>query len=593
MIFRIALAQMNPVVGDIRGNAKKILNDIRRAKSASADIILFPELALSGYPPEDLLLKPQFIHECEQQLEVIARQVKNIVAVIGLPIIESDSYNAAAVCTDSEAGEVYRKICLPNYGVFDEQRYFAAGNEVIVLDIDGGRFGLTICEDLWLSDGPFTDCVAEGGAHVILNISASPFHAAKTADRERMLMQRASDIGAYIAYCNMVGGQDELIFDGCSCVIDPDGKVIARAPSFSTDLLLADINIDTAIRHKLRDPRHREPNTQVSPFAKPVSISPVPYGVRTKKAPIQTRIESISDKADLTIAGIVTGIKDYASKNGFTKALIGISGGVDSALVAALACKSLGADNVLGLFMPSKFSSTESAVDARALADNLGLELIDTPIQDTVESFEKTLSPLFEGKARDVTEENIQARVRGTILMAVSNKFGHLLLATGNKSEMSVGYATLYGDMAGGFAPIKDLPKTTVYEICHRLNEEAQGDTIIPNRIIEKAPTAELRENQKDSDSLPDYDILDKILHLYVEQEISFDQIVEEGFDPVVVSQVIRMVNAGEYKRRQAPPGAKITSLAFGKDRRIPITNHFGRIEAPSAIPVRDSKDND
>ena len=593
MKFRIALAQMNPVVGDIRGNSKKITGEIRRAKSAGADIVLFPELALSGYPPEDLLLKPHFIYECDKQLNQIAAEVKDIVAIIGLPIIDSNSYNAAAVCAQGETVEVYRKICLPNYGVFDEQRYFAAGSEVVVLDIDGGRFGLTICEDLWHSAGPYMECVTRGGAHAVLNISASPFHADKTADRERMLIQRAVDVGAYIVYCNVVGGQDELLFDGCSCVIDPDGKVIARAPAFQTDLLLADIDIDVAIRHKLRDPRQRETTALVSsPFVEPTTITPVPFKRRAKKTPTTTVVEAIADKIDLTIMGIETGIKDYTRKNGFTKALIGISGGVDSALVAALACKSLEPKNVLGLFMPSKFSSAESAEDAAALAKNLGFELAETPIQEAVECFEKTLSPIFAEKARDVTEENIQARVRGTMLMAVSNKFGHLLLATGNKSEMSVGYATLYGDMCGGFAPIKDLPKTLVYELCRRLNDKA-GNDFIPQRILDKAPTAELRENQKDSDTLPEYDVLDRILHRYIEQEMSFENIVEDGFDPLTVGQVIRMVNAGEYKRRQAPPGVKITSLAFGKDRRIPITNHFGRIEAPSAIPVRNVKKND
>ncbi len=593
MNFRIALAQINPTVGDLRGNANMILDRITEAKSAAADIVLFPELALSGYPPEDLLLKPHFIHDCEQQLDRIAREIGDIVAVVGLPYIDDDSYNAAAVCSNGGVRDIYRKIYLPNYGVFDERRYFAPGGDIIVLDIGGGLFGLTICEDLWISDGPFTDCVYDGGAHVILNISASPFHAAKTADRERMLVQRAADVGAYLAYCNMVGGQDELIFDGCSCVIDPSGRVIARAPAFQPDLLIADINIDSVIRHKLRDPRHREPMSNANPFAKSVVFTPIDHEIRADKPAIDTKIVSIGDKTDLTIAGVVTGIKDYAAKNGFSKALIGISGGVDSALVAALACESLGAENVLGLFMPSIFSSRESAEDAHALADNLGFELVDAPIMDVVESFEKTLAPLFKGRQRDVTEENIQARVRGMLLMAVSNKFGHLLLATGNKSEMSVGYATLYGDMAGGFAPIKDLPKTTVYAICERLNEKAGDREIIPRRIIEKAPTAELRDHQKDSDSLPEYDILDRILQLYVEQEVPSAQIVREGFDPQVVGQVIRMVNAGEYKRRQAPPGVKITSLAFGKDRRIPITNHFVRNEAPAVTLAREIKDDD
>ncbi len=585
MKLRVACAQINVTVGDIPGNQAKILDYLGRAKKEGAHIVLFPELAISGYPPEDLLLKPHFIRACEDCLYTVAEEADGIIAVVGVPLLDEDVFNVAAVCAEGEVGLAYRKILLPNYGVFDERRYFSAGEESTVITLDEARLGLTVCEDVWSGDGPHVDCVLGGGAQAILNISASPFHIHKTADRDRMLCQRAFDNGAFFIFCNLVGGQDELVFDGASCVIDQAGRVIARAPTFREDLLLADVDLSAALKGRLRDGRHREAAQNSRLIARPLTVTPVPLGDQPKGEDVSPSIVPIPDDLPQTLIALEMGFRDYVLKNGFSKVVLGISGGVDSALVAVLACRALGKDNILGVFMPSKFSSEESRVDAEALAENLGLELKRVPIDGVVAAFEKMLEVLFKGREPDVTEENLQTRIRGNILMAISNKLGHLLAATGNKSEMSTGYATLYGDMSGGFAPIKDVPKTMVYALCRLINEEA-GKELIPRRVLSKEPTAELREDQKDTDTLPEYEVLDAILALYVEQEMSFGQVVAHGHDPATVGKVIRMVNASEFKRRQAPPGLKITPVALGKDRRIPITNHFGRVEVPTAVAV-------
>lgn len=576
MTLRIACAQINPVVGDIAGNRDKILDYLRRARATSAHVVLFPELAVAGYPPEDLLLKPHFVGACEDAVHAVAAETDGVCAIVGTPVLEQDVFNAAAVCAGGEIGHVYRKIHLPNYGVFDERRYFRPGSELGLLSIAGHTLGLTICEDIWIADGPHVDCVTRGRARVILNISASPFHAEKTEQRERMLCQRAADSAAFVVFCNLVGGQDELIFDGVSCVIDPEGHVIARAPAFKEHLLVVDIDPSRAFQARLRDPRNRDHAANGAPSAPPVVV-PIDESTSASVAP--PALVPIPDRTDLLLSALTLGIRDYVRKNGFSSVLIGMSGGVDSALVAALACRALGADHVFGLFMPSRFSSDASREDAEALAANWGFPLETISIESILGAFTEALAPLFTGRAPDITEENIQARIRGVLLMAASNKFNRLVLTTGNKSEMGVGYATLYGDMCGAFAPIKDVAKTRVYELCRRINDEAGRDAI-PQRVLTKEPTAELRENQRDSDALPVYDVLDGILELYVEQERTLGRIVEAGFDRAVASRIIRLVNTSEYKRRQAAPGIKITPLAFGKDRRQPITNRFGTFEA-------------
>ncbi len=579
MTVRIACAQINPVVGAVSENRDRILDGLSRARDAGADLVLFPELAIAGYPPEDLLLKPHFVEMCERALADIAAEARGIVAIVGTPVFDQDVYNAAAVCADGEVGLVYKKVHLPNYGVFDERRYFHAGESADVITLRGEGFGLTICEDIWVTDGPYVDAAVTGRASAILNISASPFHARKTEQRERMLRQRAVDNGVFVIFCNLVGGQDELVFDGVSCVIDVEGNVVARAAAFEEQLLITDLDLERASHGRLRDPRHRDASPARRAHAAPVRVTPVPVVGTRPSNPVEPVVEAIPDTTDLLLRALTTGVGDYVRKNGFTGVLVGISGGIDSALVAAIACRALGPENVWGVFMPSRFSSDDSLEDSQALAAELGFRLTTIPIEDAFGAFGDALRPVMGDRPPNTTEENIQARIRGVLLMALSNQFGHLVLATGNKSEMSVGYATLYGDMCGAFAPIKDVSKTRVYDLCRRVNELAESD-LIPARILTKAPTAELRENQKDSDSLPEYAVLDDILEMYVEEELSLAQMVERGADRETASWVIRQVGRSEYKRRQAAPGVKITPLAFGKDRRLPITEGFGRFES-------------
>lgn len=567
--MRVACAQINTVVGDLDGNAERVRDAIRRAHDHGAAIVLTPELAITGYPPEDLLLRPSFADASRAALEDLAREVTGGVAIVGFVEHDEDVHNAAAVIADGEVQAVYRKRFLPNYGVFDEARYFRAGTEPIVLDIAGARVGIVICEDIWYS-APVAGDLAEAQLDLVACISSSPFHLAKGAGRERMLQTRAYDSSAALAYCNQVGGQDDLVFDGRSVVIDPAGELIARSPVFEEDLLIADIPLDLAAGRRLREPllRRLPANGDPSPVRIRTGALPVPDGATSGIAPMP------SLEGELW-AALVTGVRDYVGKNGFPGVVIGLSGGIDSALTAAIAVDALGADRVRGVAMPSVFTSGQSTGDAQVLADSLGIRMDIIPIAPVVDAFEAQLADVFEGRPRDVAEENLQARVRGTLLMAISNKHGDMVLATGNKSEMSVGYSTIYGDMAGGFAPIRDVSKTWVYRLSSWRNQDA-GREVIPEATIVRPPTAELRPDQLDSDSLPDYGVLDPILEAYIERDLPPEALVERGFPADAVARVAALVDRAEYKRRQGPPGIKTTPRAFGRDRRMPITNRFG-----------------
>jgi NAD+ synthase (glutamine-hydrolysing) len=572
--IRIALAQINPTVGDFAGNTAKIISSVERARDLGADIVALPELSLPGYPPEDLLLKPQFIAANLKALDQIVAASTGIVSIVGFVDRTSDIHNAAAVICDGELKGVYHKNFLPNYGVFDEYRYFDAGQSAPLFAYGDALIGVNICEDIWYPGGP-TQAQALAGAQLIINISASPYHAGKGRDRERMLATRAEDNAVALAYVNLVGGQDELVFDGQSLIIDERGHIIARGELFEEDLVVADINIERVFKERLHDPRRRQERIDVATAG--VSVE----RINLRDQPFERqkpRIESQRAKRvtlpEEVYQALVVGARDYVRKNGFKNVVIGLSGGIDSALTACIAVDALGAEHVTCVFMPTRYSSNESARDAEQLARNLGVAYHVIPIEETFKQYLKMLEPAFAGTPMGVAEENIQARVRGNILMALSNKFGALVLSTGNKSETSVGYCTLYGDMAGGFAVIKDVPKTLVYELAEHVNRRGEKP-IIPEFIITRPPSAELRENQTDQDSLPPYDILDAILELYVEEDLSAEAIIAEGFDEKTVRWVIRQVDINEYKRRQAAPGIKITPRAFGRDRRMPITNKF------------------
>ncbi|MBI5049011.1 MAG: NAD+ synthase [Deltaproteobacteria bacterium] len=580
-IIRIAMAQINPTVGDLSGNARKILTFIDKAKGADADLVVFPELAISGYPPEDLLLKPQFVADNISHLKTIAHKTKDITAVIGFVDSKEDIYNAAAVIHKGEVVDIYHKMFLPNYGVFDEDRYFQAGTTPLNVVLKDVTIGIGICEDIWYPEGP-ARAQAIAGAEIIVNINASPYHMGKARFREEMIGTRASDNGVIVAYDNMVGGQDELVFDGQSMIIDEKGIVIARGKAFEEDLIVADLDVEDIFRARLHDPRRRKERIAFEKEGKGVReiILHDKRTIRLKK-PIPARKISMPEPLQEVYNALALGTRDYVKKNSFDHVMIGLSGGIDSSLVAVVAVDAIGKKNVTGVFMPSQYSSKTSKEDAEALAKSLGIELFTVPIQNIFEDYLKTLSPAFRKKKPDVTEENIQARIRGNILMAISNKFDWLVLTTGNKSEMSVGYATLYGDMAGGFAVIKDVPKTLVYKLAEYINrlktQDSRLKTVapIPERVLTKAPTAELRPNQTDQDTLPPYDILDSILKAYVEDDKGFQDILDMGFDEKTVKKVIKMVDASEYKRRQSPPGIKITPRALGKDRRMPITSKY------------------
>ncbi len=575
-MLRIALAQINARVGDIEGNLNKVLRYLSSAKDSGVDILCFPELSITGYPPEDLLLKPNFINDSIDAVQEVRRAAKNITVILGYPDRKEDIYNAAAIIHDKKLIDVYHKRYLPNYGVFDENRYFQSGVRAPVYKLDDVIFGVNICEDIWYPGDPTRRQALLGDAQIIINISSSPYYASKVASRERMLMTRARDNSVNVVFCNMVGGQDELVFDGHSVVIGESGDILARAKSFEEDLLIADINVNRVFRSRIHDPRRRKERHALEAHLEKAEVIEVEgrKSKHTTKPPVKSRIEKFNNKEEEILRALVLGTKDYVTKNGFKKVAIGLSGGIDSALVAAVAVEALGNDNVIGVTMPSRYSSKGSVSDSEKLAQNLGIELINIPIEKAFNSYHEMFSSVFKGKKQGTAEENLQARIRGNILMALSNKFGWLVFTTGNKSEMSVGYCTLYGDMAGGFAVIKDVPKTVVYKLSNFYNV-SKGSEVIPSSILTKPPSAELRADQLDTDSLPPYDVLDPILKAYVEDDLGIDEIVSQGFKRSMVKKIIKMVDQNEYKRRQAPPGIKITARAFGKDRRFPITNLY------------------
>ncbi len=566
------MAQINTTVGDLSGNAAKVASFSEKARKLGCDLILFPELCITGYPPEDLLLKPKFIDDNIDCLNNLSRRIKGVTAVVGFVDRKEDIYNGAAIVHGGRVVEVYHKMYLPNYGVFDEQRYFQAGTTPVNFVLDEITVGVGICEDIWYPEGP-ARAQSLAGAQVIVNINASPYHMGKAWIREEMLITRAMDNEVIIAYNNAVGGQDELVFDGQGMIINEQGKIIDRGKPFEEDLIVADLNIDSTIMARLHDPRKREEKLKAP--AEGVRKITLEAEKKRKVKPVLAKrnIEPL-EKTEEILEALVMGTRDYVEKNGFKHVVIGLSGGVDSSLVASVATLALGRGNITGVFMPSRYTSTESREDAHELAQNLGIELITVPIDEIFESYLVTLKKPFKGKKPDITEENIQARIRGNILMALSNKYRWLVLTTGNKSEMSVGYATLYGDMAGGFAVIKDVPKTLVYELSRWINSRGKR-AVIPGRVLTKAPTAELKPNQTDQDTLPPYEMLDKILKAYVEEDKSLEEIALLGFKKAAVKKVLRMVDLSEYKRRQAPPGVKITPRALGKDRRMPITNGY------------------
>lgn len=575
--LRIALAQINPTVGDIEKNTSKILDYLKKAKISGVHLIAFPELSITGYPPEDLLLKNQFIEDNLAALSLIQKNVEDILTVIGFVDKKDDIYNAAAIIYNKKIIDSYHKMYLPNYGVFDEYRYFQAGTRCPVYKFGDIKIGVNICEDIWYPEGP-SRIQSLAGAEIILNINASPYHIGKGTFRERMLSTRASDNMVIIAYLNMVGGQDELVFDGHSLVIDENGKIIARGKQFEEDLIILDIEIDGVTRKRLRSPLRRQEVIKLKKDAFEIIEIPIEKSSSIKKSKQTTRCTQkevkVLDTLEEVYKALLLGTYDYVNKNRFKGVIIGLSGGIDSSLVATIAVDSLGKENVRGLFMPSPYTSKESREDVYALTKNIGIRLIEIQINDIFQSYLYLLKNEFKGLPEDITEENLQARIRGNLLMAFSNKFGWLVLTTGNKSELSVGYATLYGDMAGGFAVIKDVPKTMVYELCRWRNNK-EDKIIIPERILLKEPSAELKPNQKDTDILPPYSQLDLILRSYIEEDKSFDEIVSLGFENKTVKEVIKMVDRSEYKRRQSPPGIKITERAFGRDRRFPITNKY------------------
>ena len=570
--IRVTLAQINPTVGDLSGNVKKIVSNIRKAKKIKADIVAFPELVVTGYPPEDLLLKPQFIQENIDALHEIEAATRDIVAIVGFVDGNGGIFNAAAVISNGKLVDIYHKKCLPNYGVFDEFRYFRIGKRYPVYSLGGVNIGLNICEDIWHESSP-VKVQAMSGAEIIININASPYHVGKASFRENLVMTRALQCNAVIVYVNMVGGQDELVFDGGSFVVDGKGAILAKGKQFSEELIAVDIDVQGA-KFELSRKDKRELKTLMDKDESIDEIK-VPSAFLRKQKPAIKRKRRVNLSSEEEVyRALLLGTKDYVTKNDFTGTVIGMSGGIDSALVATIAVDALGKENVHGLFMPSMYTSKESLEDAYGHAKNLGIKIITVPINKLFKVYTDTLSESFKGMEADITEENLQARIRGNILMAFSNKFGWLVFTTGNKSEMSVGYATLYGDMAGGFAVIKDVPKTMVYELCEWRNKK-EGKDLIPERILWKEPTAELKPDQRDIDSLPPYPLLDPVLKAYVEEDRSFDEIMKMGCDIACAQSVISKVDRAEYKRRQAPPGIKITPRAFGKDRRFPITNRY------------------
>jgi NAD+ synthase (glutamine-hydrolysing) len=570
--LRIALGQIDTHVGDLDGNVERVLTALRDAEARGCDMVVLPELALTGYPPEDLLLKPGFVADNRAALDRVAAATGSCVAVVGFVDAERDLHNAAAVCAFGEVQAIYRKRLLPNYAVFDEQRYFTPGTErPTLVSVCGVRVGVSICEDAFSPTGPIATQAA-GGAELVVNINASPYYADRLAERERMLATRAADASCALVYVNQVGGQDELVFDGASMIFDANGDLVARAPQFVESLLVCDLVVQPVFRKRLLDPRGRDIDAPLDV----VEITGVSTG--TTPAPTSTETPTIAELLSPTrevYEALVLGTRDYVRKNGFTDVIVALSGGIDSSLVAVVAADAIGAEHVHGVLMPSRFSSDHSIEDAQKMCAELGIEHRIIPIEPAHAALLDMLAPSFEGLEPDITEENLQSRIRGMVVMALSNKHrGWMVLTTGNKSEMAVGYSTLYGDTAGGFAVIKDVPKTLVYRLCRERNERA-GRALIPERVLSKPPSAELRPDQTDDQSLPPYEVLDPILAAYVEDDRTRGELVEMGFDPAVVDRITRLVDVAEYKRRQSPPGVRVTPKAFGKDRRVPITNGY------------------
>ncbi|MDQ4084055.1 MAG: NAD+ synthase [Actinomycetota bacterium] len=573
--MKVALAQINTTVGDVWGNVEKAAEALEQAVEGDAGLVVFPELTVTGYPPEDLLLRPSFIEDNLKALHEFAGRVpKGVVCAIGFVDLNGDLFNACAVVSGGEILHRYHKRYLPNYSVFDENRYFREGSEAPILKMGQALIGISICEDIWYPGGPVRE-QALSGAGVLLNINGSPYHRLKGASRERMLSVRALDYGCYVVWCNLVGGQDELVFDGRSSVFDPEGSVMARAKQFEEDLLFVDLHPEEALVHRLHDPRPRKENPDHPPQIVEAPGTEPETSIRSAgRAGVEPRVEAPLSEEGEVLEALVLGLKDYFRKNGFSRAVLGLSGGIDSSLGAVVATRALGPEQVTGVLMPSRYTSKESNTDAEAVVKNLGIDRQEIAIEPAFEAYREMLEEPFKGLPEDETEENIQSRIRGNILMALSNKFGWIVLSTGNKSESSVGYSTLYGDTAGGFSVIRDVPKTLVYRVCRYINE-IEGREVIPDSVLTKEPSAELREDQRDVDSLPPYEVLDPILEAYIEEDKGVSEIVAAGFDEEDVRRAVSMVDRAEYKRRQAPTGIKVTARSFGRDRRMPITNRY------------------
>lgn len=570
--FRLALAQVNPTVGDLEGNVGKVLSNVELARSCNVDLIAFPELILTGYPPEDLLLRPAFVQDGINALRQVVSECNDIVVVLGFVDAQGDDlYNSAAIIWNGEIIEIYHKLYLPNYGVFDEERYFRRGNVCPVFSIAGTQVGVNICEDIWYPLGPIA-VQREAGAELIVTINGSPYHIGKRDLREQMLAARAVDNSVFMAFVNTVGGQDELIFDGGSTIFNQQGELIARSPQFQEDLLIKDLEIEDDLSSSRL--RKKAPDALRS-IGEAKSIFIHDQLGLTKSKIQSSKISAALDSTSEIYRALVLGVRDYVRKNGFNEVLVGLSGGIDSSLTCCIAVDALGKESVCAVTMPSRFSSEGSVKDSEGLCENLGISLLNLPIEPAHQAFEVILGPYFHGTEPNVAEQNIQARIRGNLLMALSNKFGWLLLNTGNKSEMAMGYATLYGDMAGGFSVLKDIPKTLVYELSYWRNTESGDREIIPANILNKPPSAELKPDQRDDDDLPSYEILDQVLEAYVENDRSFEEMKSLGFDSSIVKRVMKAVDRSEYKRRQSPIGIKITPRAFGRDRRMPIVNAY------------------
>ncbi|PMP59788.1 MAG: NAD+ synthase [Sulfurihydrogenibium sp.] len=568
--IRVALGQINTVLGDFDYNLNKILDYTKEAEKLEADIIVFPELALTGYPPEDLVLKQSFIEKNTEYIKRLSQNVGNIVVIVGFIDKQEDIYNAAAIIHKGEIKGIYHKQYLPNYGVFDEKRYFQEGKKLTILQIENYKFGISICEDIWYPENPINTYSIEG-CEIIFNLNASPYSEGKPRKREELLKVRSRDNLVSIVYVNLVGGQDELVFDGNSLILNPDGEILAKGKPFEEDLIVADIDLEEIFRRQLKDNRLKNLRSNYK-RQENVEIINLDYNLKDKKTHIQRKLYPEISDVESNYKALVLGLRDYINKNGFKKVVLGLSGGVDSSLVATIAVDALGSENVKGVLMPSPYTSKESIEDALELSKNLNIQTFTIPITNLFEAYLKEFNEIFKDLKPDTTEENLQARIRGNILMALSNKFGWIVLSTGNKSEMSVGYSTLYGDMVGGFAVLKDVLKTKVYELCRYRNSISK---VIPDRVLTKPPSAELRPNQTDEAELAPYPILDQIIKLYVEEDYPVEDIIKLGFDEKLVKKIVKLIDTNEYKRRQSPIGIKITERAFGKDRRMPITSRF------------------